>query len=321
MLTESLVSTHDLEGERRVALVRDTAAHYFNLDVDLGAAAPAAVSANIRIARGALAGVMDVNTSWSVVERNRARAKAAPSNNLLVYLIKQGGSCFENAKGEQFVTAPGSVVVGSQDAVYKGVAADGRDWGFHAFSVPEHLFAFSAPRVQHGGFQLVRPQSPMNGLLVAFLTSLSQELPRLDAPAAAAALRALDQLLAAALAGAQAPPEEVAGVVARQRLALALKYIDSHVESHHLTPAAIALNQNISLRQLHRAFEGMGHSVSDTIRRRRIERAQVLVVERPEMSITDIALCCGFDSLATFYRQFKSSFGMTASEMRQLPRG
>lgn len=90
MLTESCVSTHDLQGERRIALVRDTAAHYFNLDVNLCGAEPAAVSADIHIARGPLAGVMDVNTSWSIVERNRARARAAPSNNLLVYLIKQG---------------------------------------------------------------------------------------------------------------------------------------------------------------------------------------------------------------------------------------
>ncbi|MBA5689819.1 helix-turn-helix domain-containing protein [Rugamonas apoptosis] len=319
MLTESCVSTHDLQGERRVALVRDTAAHYFNLDVNLGGAEPAAVAAHIRIARGALAGVMEVNTSWSVVERNRARARAAPSNNLLVYLIKQGGSRFENAKGEQFVTAAGSVVVGSQDAVYKGVAADGRDWGFHALSVPEHLFALSAPRIQHGGFQLVQPQTSMNGLLASYLNSLNQELPRLDAPAAAAALRALDQLLAAALADAAAP-EELAGVVAQQRLSLALQYIDSHLDSPRLTPAAIALAQNISLRQLHRAFEGVGHSVSDAIRGQRIERARTLMLAHPQMSITDIALRCGFDSLATFYRQFKSRFGMTASAMRHAAR-
>lgn len=320
MLTDFCVSTHDLQGERRVALVRDTAAHYFNLDVDLGGAEPAAVSANIQIARGPLAGVMDVNTSWSVVERNRARARAAPSNNLLVYLIKQGGSCFENAKGEQFVTAPGSVVVGSQDAVYKGVAAAGQDWGFHALSIPEHLLALSAPRIQHGGFQLVRPQTPLNGLLSSYLASLSQELPHLDAAAAAAALRALDQLLVAALGSAAAAPEELAGVVAQQRLALALKYIDSHLESHRLTPAAVALDQNISLRQLHRAFEGAGYSVTEAIRQRRIERARGLIVTRPELPITDIALCCGFDSLATFYRQFKSRFGMTASEMRHTAR-
>lgn len=317
MLTESCVSTHDLLGEKRVALVRDTAAHYFNLDVDLGGAEPAAVSADIRIARGALAGVMDVNTSWSVVERNHARAKAAPSNNLLVYLIKQGGSRFENAKGEQFTTAPGTVVVGCQDAVYKGVAAEGRDWGFHALSIPEHLLAFSAPAVQHGGFQPVQPHAPLSGLLTSYLAGLSRELPRLDAPAAAAALRALDQLLAGALTSTARSPEELARVVEQERLTLALQYIDGHLESHRLTPTAIALNLGISLRQLHRAFEGAGHSVADTIRQRRIERARVLVLTRPELSITDIALGCGFESLATFYRQFKSRFGVTASELRQ----
>ena len=35
------------------------------------------------------------------------------------------------------------------------------------------------------------------------------------------------------------------------------------------------------------------------------------------MSIIDIAFACGFESLATFYRAFKSEYGMTASEMRE----
>jgi hypothetical protein len=40
------------------------------------------------------------NTSWSVVERTPARGKAAASGNVLVYLIRQGGSWFENGAGQ-----------------------------------------------------------------------------------------------------------------------------------------------------------------------------------------------------------------------------
>ncbi len=162
-----------------------------------------------------------------------------------------------------------------------------------------------------------RQQTPLRSLLDAYLSSLNKELPFLDATSSAAALRALDELLAASSASNPPPPGQPLDEPAQQRLQKALCFIDSHLEAHWLTPAAVAAGLNISVRHLHRMFEGRGQSVAHAIRQRRIERARALLMSDPSMSITDIAYCCGFDSLATFYRQFKVAFGTTATDLRQ----
>ncbi|MRV75519.1 helix-turn-helix domain-containing protein [Duganella sp. FT92W] len=316
MLTEAHISTDNLRADKRLALVRDTAFNLFNLEVKLGGTEAADVAADIRVARGPVAGVVDVHTSWSVVERTRARASAAGGDNFLVYLIKQGGSWFQNGSGEEFVTSAGAVVVGSQDAAYKAAAAPGRDWRFNVLSVPGHLLSFAGERIRQGGFQMVPPQAPLSQLLTSYVASLCVELPRLDVEATAAALRALDQLLASSMNGKRPPAEQLAHALSDERRRAALHYIQANLESAALSPAGIAHSVGISPRQLHRLFEEVGHSVGVEIRRLRVERAQHLIHGSPERTITDIAFACGFDSLATFYRAFKAEAGMTASEFR-----
>lgn len=315
MVHQSRISTQAAHAGSRVALVRDTAFNLFNLEVDLGDAEPPSVSADIRVARGPLASMIDVTTSWSVVERTKARANAAASGNVLVYLIHQGGSWFENDKGKQFQTSAGSIVVGSQDAAYRAVAAPGKDWRFHALSVPEHLLSLSVDPVRQEGFQLVPAHTALNGLLTSYLAQLCRDFAALDGPSIVAALKALDHLLSAALGDGKAR-EAGAGTVAGERFRAALRYIEDNLDSPALTPESIAAHLCISPRQMHRVFEVAGKTVAAEIRRIRLERAAQLLQTCPLMPITDVAYACGFESLATFYRCFKAEFQATASEIR-----
>ena len=95
-----------------------------------------------------------------------------------------------------------------------------------------------------------------------------------------------------------------------------MHYIEQNLESPQLSPAAIARHLCISARQLHRTFEAEGKTVTAEVRRVRLERANELLRNQPDMAVTQVAFSCGFDSLATFYRAFKAGFGMTASEAR-----
>jgi len=38
----------------------------------------------------------------------------------------------------------------------------------------------------------------------------------------------------------------------------------------------------------------------------------------PLRPVTEIALACGFDSLATFYRTFRRAYGMTPGDVREV---
>lgn len=69
----------------------------------------------------------------------------------------------------------------------------------------------------------------------------------------------------------------------------------------------------------HRVFSSvMGESVSDFVKRIRLQRAASLLVDRPADPVTDIALASGFSSPSVFARAFKERYGVTASEWRRL---
>lgn len=94
-----------------------------------------------------------------------------------------------------------------------------------------------------------------------------------------------------------------------------------HVEAHlaeDLTLEKLAAVAAFSPFHFHRVFSAItGETLSDFIRRIRLERAASELASLPETSVLEIALRCGFSSAATFARAFKSCFGMSATEWRQ----
>jgi len=69
----------------------------------------------------------------------------------------------------------------------------------------------------------------------------------------------------------------------------------------------------------HRIFASVtGETVSDFVKRIRLQRAASLLVEWPAEPVTEVALATGFSSPSVFARAFKDRFGVTASEWRRL---
>lgn len=309
-------STRTTPARDRSALIRDVANTYFNLSVDLGALEPESVFAEISVARAEVATRIEVHTSWSVVERSAVQAKHCDHDRLMIYRIQNGGSWFHNGQGQEFRTVPGSVVVGSQAAVYKAMAADGQPWGFQVLSVPYHHLSHCADRIRGGGYQLIDPHAPLQRVLSGYLEHLFQEFDALDAAQGAACLKALDPLLLACLDGEEDAGAEVAGTLAQERHRKALQFIANNLLHPGLSAARIAQHLCISERQLHRSFEAYDTSVTGEVRRLRLAYALDQLTGSPRMSITQIAFQCGFDSLSTFYRAVKKAYGHTATELR-----
>ncbi|WP_234824503.1 helix-turn-helix transcriptional regulator [Ensifer adhaerens] len=133
------------------------------------------------------------------------------------------------------------------------------------------------------------------------------------------------------------PDEEVAhiarlAIMARGRLApgmpevratlrSGLRYAAEEIKARYkyqqkLTPAKVALELGISVRQLHVLFEHAELTFARTLASMRISQARRLLVERPALPVTEVAYACGFDSLATFYRLFTGAYGMAPGEFR-----
>ena len=69
----------------------------------------------------------------------------------------------------------------------------------------------------------------------------------------------------------------------------------------------------------HRIFTFItGETPNNFVSRIRLEKAAVLLQDRPKESIREIAFECGFVNSSSFSRAFKSFFGISAKEFREL---
>jgi AraC-like DNA-binding protein len=100
------------------------------------------------------------------------------------------------------------------------------------------------------------------------------------------------------------------------RLSLARRSITRHLSQASLSPAMVAELLGVSVRHIHMLFEGTGKSFSQTVTAQRIRLSGRLLREVPERPIAEVARASGFESLATFYRVFHATEGMSPGEFR-----
>lgn len=87
-----------------------------------------------------------------------------------------------------------------------------------------------------------------------------------------------------------------------------------------LSPAGIAAQLSISLRQLYRAFNGT-ESPAARIRRRRLEHAaELLAARNATAQVEKVAQTCGFASAEYFSRAFRREFGLSPRAYRSTHR-
>lgn len=100
------------------------------------------------------------------------------------------------------------------------------------------------------------------------------------------------------------------------RINRVIDYIESNL-AKDLSLEELAGVAHFSSFHFHRIFSAMvGETLNSFVKRLRIEKAAVMLVQNPRESITDIALECGFSSPSTFARSFQEYFRMSASEWR-----
>ncbi|MDT3439916.1 MULTISPECIES: helix-turn-helix domain-containing protein [unclassified Pseudofrankia] len=96
-------------------------------------------------------------------------------------------------------------------------------------------------------------------------------------------------------------------------------YIDSHLDDPALSSTTIAQAHFVSTRQLQRMFARRGLTVSQAIRRRRLDRCRrdLMTGRGSQHTLTEICFRWGFTDLATFSRAFRDVYGISPSAYRQ----
>jgi len=106
----------------------------------------------------------------------------------------------------------------------------------------------------------------------------------------------------------------------RQRLLERVRqYVFARLGDPALDTLSIARDCGISVRSLHGLFDDTTTTVSAWIRAQRLERCREMLRDRnaAELSITEIAMACGFNDSAHFSKAYRRYFGVTPTADRR----
>jgi len=258
--------------------------------------------------------VADILATGLQLKRSRSHIDRKPCGQLLVALFNRG-SCQEDFERQDFafVAEPGDLLLLDLDAPQ--IATFDSLMSATCAYIPRRHFPFLSNDSELRPL-LIRPRDELHGLLKACLIA-SAEAQGLTAAAADGALGALASLATIAHGVHPETSDEMHGSFLHARRIRAQRFIEERCADPRLDAQRVADHLRISLRSLHLAFEATGVSVGSRILSARLRRARDLLVRFPKRKILDIALDCGFENLATFYRGFSRAYGHPPGELRK----
>jgi AraC-like DNA-binding protein len=256
----------------------------------------------------------------TLVHRSAEDIARFPSDNLLIYAAPSTPSWFRTCEGGEFVAPPNALVVGYADVPFSHAPVDGVDYRCVLASLPAALVGSFRRARRHPLPRAIATDAGVGSLLMSYFEAWSREVATLEGEAFDLAAQTLAHLAALAHDVAEPLSEPSRDALAAAQRAAAERFIAHTLHRAALSPALVAAKLEISLRRLHALFEPTGVSVARRILAQRLAAAKRLLIDLPDLPVTDVAYRCGFDSLATFYRAFKAAFAMTATEFRAAQR-
>lgn len=260
------------------------------------------------------AALIELRASPYRVERNDADIADAPGGSLCIYQQLGGGGWF-NADGTDFTIGGGSFATSHSDLPYN--TAPLTTDGFHLRILK--IQADSLPINGHLGDLFPKPfiaRPSLSPLLESCFADLMEAGARTEPAAATALVQAVAQL-ALIDRGVVKPAGRAALAAVRiGHLSLARRLITRHLSHPGLSPTFVAGLLGVSLRHLHNLFEATGTSFSQAVTAERMKQSRRLLAEAPQRPVSQIALACGFESLATFYRAFQAAHGMAPGDFK-----
>jgi len=256
----------------------------------------------------------DVLVTGVQLKRSRREIDRRPCGQVLIALVNNGSSKEEfESHNQVLVSEAGDILLVDLDRPQ--TATFDSPMSATAAYIPRRHFPF-LPSHSELRPLLVRPGDQLHGLLKACLVA-SAEAQNLTTAAADGALGALASLAMVAHGVHPETSQELHGSFLHARGFQAQQFIEKRCIDPRLNGQRVADHLGISLRSLHSAFEATGASVGSRILSARLRRARDLLVRFPKRSILDIALDCGFENLATFYRGFSRAYGHPPGEVRK----
>ncbi|GHK01487.1 AraC family transcriptional regulator [Streptomyces sp. Y2F8-2] len=189
------------------------------------------------------------------------------------------------------------------------------------FRVPVHALHLHAALLRSVTARALTPKGGVAALLPLVLRHLEKSAARTPPAVAEGFGGIVTELVAALVEELTEEAEAETPRTGRHQLVVTIRqYIDRHLDDPELSAERIAGAHLISVRYLHRLFEGEGVTVGRLILRRRVEECARELARRGRVSpsISVVAARWGFRNAAHFSRAFKAVHGHSPQQWRRL---
>jgi AraC-like DNA-binding protein len=191
----------------------------------------------------------------------------------------------------------------------------------HVFHLPQRTLGVPESDLRRVTGRAIGTGGGFGATVLPFLLTLAASAGTVP-PAVADRLAGVTADLLATLIAELAHPggEEDADTARGHVLARVREYIDRNLRDPDLSPESIARAHRISVRYLHRVFEGEGTTVSRLVQQRRLEECgrELARRSRTAPTVSAVAQRWGFVSPAHFSRAFRAAYGVSPREWRVL---
>lgn len=189
--------------------------------------------------------------------------------------------------------------------------------GTVAIVVPRETLdqALPAPGDLHG--LILRGRSGMGGLLADYMRSLVARADSMTLAEAPLVAQATTDMIAACFQSTAETAERARTAIDQTMRQRIQRHISAHLDSPALQAETLCAQFRISRSQLYRLFEPLG-GVAHYIQEQRVTRAcaELCNPAHDHRRIYEIAFALGFSSEAHFSRVFRSTFGLSPSDVR-----
>ena len=251
------------------------------------------------------------------VSRTASDIARVPSNSLhLAWQVRGPGHMNIGRDRVQFVRN-GDLVFGHSNLPFASTPERTDGFDFFSLKIPATDELVLGARIEDAPPVALARDASLTRLVGAMFRSMTRDL----AQAGQCAGDVAHMVRLALLARGRLRPrqDEIRAALHAGYLHAAREILLRDLHRASLEPAAVAAELGISLRQLHALFEPTGLSFARTLTAARLKAARRALYAIQERSIDEIAFSCGFDSIATFYRVFRSTYGMTPGDARRIP--
>lgn len=262
------------------------------------------------------AGFVEMRASAYRVERSAADITEAPSDSLCIYQQLSAGGWFDTRGGDDFTVRRGTFATSYSDLKYRTAPIGADGFRLRILKIPVAEIVSFRSGVHDLVARPFRDQVTVGPLLRSCFMDLARPGAGSDAPEALRVVNALAHLALIERGVLPLRRGSAAAAIRVGRLSAARRLMMRRLSDPNLSPAFVAGQFGVSVRHIHGLFEMTPMSFSQTVTALRIEASRGLLVSAPQRPIAEIAFSCGFDSLATFYRAFRASFGMTPGDFR-----